>query len=103
MRFKEIWMGILALVVMGAFIFDGYFIMSGEVKTADPQLLLLIGSVSGAAQTYCGLVLSYYFSSTKTSDEKNTTLANMVSKIPATQGTSTTTSTVTTGATEQTP
>ena len=94
MKIKEIWMGILALVVINAFILFGYLIMSGSIKATDPQLLLLVGSVFGASQTYTGVVLSYYFGSTKASDDKNVTIASAVDKIPSAPST-TTTSTVT--------
>ncbi len=103
MKYKEVWMGLLAIIVMGAFIFDGYFIMSGAVKTADPQLLLLIGSVSGASQTFCGLVLSYYFSSSKSSDEKNSTISSALDKIQSVPSTQTTVNTVTTAPAKEPP
>jgi hypothetical protein len=102
MKVKEIWMGILALVVIIAFILDGYLIMSGTIKTADPQLLLLIGSVFGASQTYTGVVLSYYFGNTKGSEDKNVTIATAIDKIPPAPST-TVTSTVTTPSPKPSP
>lgn len=84
---------VLSIIVLAGFFYLGYEIVSGQVKTSDPNMLLLIGTVFGAASTYTGSVISYHFGSTKSSVDKDATLRTMAANLPVTPSTQTTTTT----------
>lgn len=81
----------LSLLVLAGFFYLGFYIVSGQVKTSDANMLLLIGSVFGAASTYTGIVINYQFGSTKASADKDKTISNMVANIPVSPSTVVTT------------
>lgn len=82
---------VLSLVILSGFFYLGYIIVSGEIKTTDVNLLLLIGTVFGAASTYAGSVVSYHFGSTKASADKDKTISGMAATIAPAASTTTTT------------
>jgi len=103
MNAKESFIGVLSVLIIGVFIIYGYFIMSGDIRTTDPQLLLLIGSAFGAAQTYASVVVGYWFGSTKGSADKNLTISTIADKLPSTPSTQTIVATATTSNKEPSP
>lgn len=76
---REVAVLLLSIIILVAFFLDSYLVLTGNIKTADPQILLLIGNVSGGVQTLAGVVVTYWFGSTKSSSDKDKTIANMSS------------------------
>lgn len=99
---KEVTVLILSIVVVCGFMVDAYLILSGKLDTSDPSHASLIGQTIGYLQGAASMILAYYFSSTKESENKNVTIAAAVDKIPTPPSTQTITAT-TTNEKEKTP
>jgi len=66
------------MYLLGAFVCGGVFgiialLISKEVPTANHDAMMIL---IGAITTYAGTVISYFFGSSKGSNEKTTLLAN---------------------------
>ena len=83
----------LSIIVLAEFFYLGFEIVSGQIKTCDPNMLLLIGTVFGAASTYTGSVISFHFGSTKSAADKDVAIRTMAASLPVTPSTQTTTTT----------
>jgi hypothetical protein len=77
---RELYMLVLSCVIIAGFFFTSFLIISGKIAALDPQTTILIGTVFGAVSTQAGTVISYWFGTTKTSAEKDKTIASITNK-----------------------
>lgn len=82
---------ILAILIVVGFFFIVYVVVTGKMTSSDPNLLVMIGSVIGYASAKADQVVSYYFGSSKSSADKDATIAGMKTA-PANATTTTTVS-----------
>lgn len=73
---------ILSLVIISGYITNCFFVLDGKVSTADPNQLLLIGQINGGLQGMAMVIVSYFFGSTKGSEDKNDLVSDAISKMP---------------------
>lgn len=93
---KNLTIFLLSMLVVCAFVFDIYMVLGGKIDTSDPNKLILIGGAISKIEAMALMVLGYYFGSTKSSEEKNSTIASIIAdKVPSIPSTQTTTSTTT--------
>lgn len=85
----------LSLAILAGFFYLSFDIVTGQIKTNDANMLLLIGTVFGAASSYAGNVVNYHFGSSKTSSDKDKTISSMAASIPVQGSTQTVLSTQT--------
>lgn len=71
---------LLSVIILMVFMAYGFLVLSGEIKTADAQMLLLIGNVTGSAQTFAGVVVAYWFGTTRGSGDKDKVIQSMASE-----------------------
>lgn len=79
------------VVVFGFIIFVG-LIVSGKIDASEG----LKGQVMGYTQAAVSVIIAFYFGSTRSSEDKNVTIATIADKIPTVPSVQTTTNTVTT-------
>jgi hypothetical protein len=93
MKMKEFPVFILGLVIVSGNLAINFMVASGKVVISDPNQSLMVGSVISNMAGLAGLVVGYYFGSTKNSGEKTDALNSLVSKTisPSIQTTTTTT------------
>lgn len=77
---------IAIVVVFGFMIFVG-LIVSGKIDASEG----LKGQVMGYTQAAVSVIIGFYFGSTRSSEDKNVTIASIADKIPAVPSTQTTT------------
>lgn len=87
--FDNVLKWLLSIIILAGFFSLSFDIVAGHITTTDTNLLLLIGTVFGAASTYAGSVVSYHFGSTKASSDKDKTISGMAASIPVTPSTTT--------------
>ena len=78
---KNLTLLLLSLLIVSGYLLDVYLVLGGHVETADPNKLLMIGQAVGGMQAMAMVVTSYFFGTTKGSEDKNSTLTDAVSKI----------------------
>jgi len=76
---KDLWVGLLSLTILAGFFVNVYLVLSGKIQTSDPNMLLLIGNVTGYTNALATMVAAYYYGSSKSSRDKDTTIATMAS------------------------
>lgn len=91
---KSITVFLLSVVVVFGFMIFVYLIISGKIEASEG----LKGQVMGYTQAAVSVIIAFYFGSTRSSEDKNVTIASIADKIPSVPSTQTTTSTVTTTA-----
>ena len=77
---KDVMMFILSVIILMAFFFSTYFILTDKIATTDTQALLLIGTAYGAVATNAGNVVSYWFGTSKSSSDKDATIQTLNQK-----------------------
>lgn len=80
---KDVIVLILSIMIIICFFADSYSILEGKISTENPNVLLLIGNISGAWQALALTVVAYWFGTTKSSSEKDRTTADAISKLPS--------------------
>lgn len=78
---KNLTLLILAIIIVSGYLVDVYLVLGGKVDTADPNKLLMIGQAVGGLQAMAMMVASYFFGTTKGSEDKNTAMNEAISKI----------------------
>jgi hypothetical protein len=89
---KSLTVFLIAIVVVFGFIIFVGLIVSGKIEASEG----LKGQVMGYTQAAVSVIIGFYFGSTRSSEDKNSTIATIADKIPSIPSTQTTTSTVTT-------
>lgn len=74
---------VLSVMLLAAYFIETYFIMSGAIRTTDPQNLLLIGSAAGSVQTLAGVIVTFWFGSSKSSADKDQTISALSAPQPS--------------------
>lgn len=101
---KNIALLFLAFIITSGYIICTIFVLSGRVETSDPNHLLMIGQALGGIQGMAGMVISYFFGTTKGSEEKNSATSDLIAKLPVAPSTKTVEATITTNPTaKETP
>lgn len=80
---------VLAVLIIVGFFLVVYLVITGKMSNADPNLLVMIGSVIGYSSAKADQVVSYFFGSSKSSADKDKTISDM--KTPPVNATTTTT------------
>lgn len=70
---KDFILCILSLVMLAAYFYTGFLLLTNESASVKEYAMLVYGSVSTSA----GVVLSYWFGSSKNSSDKDKTIASM--------------------------
>lgn len=70
---KEIILFVLSLVMIAAYFYTGYLLLTNDSNGIKEYAMLVYGSVSTSA----GMVLSYWYGSSKNSSDKDTTISNL--------------------------
>lgn len=74
---RDISMLVLSCAIILGFFFTSYLIISGKIAELDQQTTILIGTVFGAVSTQAGTVISYWFGTSKSSSDKDKTIAGI--------------------------
>jgi len=75
---KDFSLLILSIVVLSAYFYTGYVIISHQsAQGIDPQIAMLIGSVYGSVGSLAGVVVAYWFGSSKGSADKDQTITDL--------------------------
>jgi flagellar basal body-associated protein FliL len=77
---KDFILFILSIIFLAAFSFASYFVFSGQIKTTDQNMLLLIGSAYGAIVSQAGNVITFWFGSSKGSADKDATISTIATQ-----------------------
>lgn len=93
---KNITLLFLSFIITVGYVICTFFVLSGRVETSDPNHLLMIGQALGGIQAMTGVVVSFYFGTTKGSEEKNAAVSDAISKFPVAPSVKTVEATVTT-------
>jgi len=70
---KEFILFSLSLVMIGAYFYTGYLLLTNDSNGIKEYAMLVYGSVSTSA----GMVLSYWYGSSKNSSDKDATISNL--------------------------
>lgn len=70
---KEIILFVLSLVMIAAYFYTGFLLLTNDSNGIKEYAMLVYGSVSTSA----GMVLSYWYGSSKNSSDKDTTISNL--------------------------
>lgn len=73
---KDVVIFILSILLILGFMADSYMVLYGQIKATDPNMLLLIGNISGGWQSLAIGVSAYWFGTTKSSADKDKIIAN---------------------------
>lgn len=76
---KEIVLGTLSFFILAGFFASSYVVLTGNIKTSDPNMLLLIGTVIGNISSMGMVVVGYWYGTSKGSSDKDKTISNMAS------------------------
>lgn len=82
--FRDITFNILAVLIILGFFGIVYEVVTGNVHNADPNMLVMIGSVIGYASAKADQVVSYFYGSSKSSADKDKALQDMKTPVNAT-------------------
>lgn len=93
---KNITVLLLSLIIVAGYLLDVGLVLSEHVDTTDPNKLLMIGQAVGGLQAMAMMVASYYFGTTKGSEDKNAAVSDVIAKLPASPVTTATASVTTT-------
>lgn len=74
---RELSMLCLSLSIVAGFFYVSYLIISGRIAELDQNTIILIGTVFGAVSAQAGTVINYWFGTSKSSTEKDKTIANI--------------------------
>lgn len=70
---KEFILFALSLVMIAAYFYTGFLLLTNDSNGIKEYAMLVYGSVSTSA----GMVLSYWYGSSKNSSDKDTTISNL--------------------------
>jgi len=70
---KEFILFVLSLVMIAAYFYTGFLLLTNDSNGIKEYAMLVYGSVSTSA----GMVLSYWYGSSKNSSDKDTTISNL--------------------------
>jgi hypothetical protein len=85
---------VLSFLILGAYFWLSWIVIRGDINATDPQKLLIIGSAYGSLSALAGIVVTYYYGSSKASADKDSTINSMAANIPVQPSTITATRTV---------
>jgi hypothetical protein len=75
---KDLSLLTLSMVVLAAYFYTGFVIITHQTaQSIDPQIAMLIGSVYGSVGSLAGVVVAYWFGSSKGSSDKDQTITDL--------------------------
>lgn len=74
---KEFVLAVLSVIILSGFFASSYTVLTGNIKTNDPNILLLIGTIIGNISSMGMVVVGYWYGTTKGSADKDKTIADL--------------------------